>query len=162
MYHKLLDILTRHPKAWPKLVLKNKFEQEIAFNLNRKDCKIWITNNKPKGDGKIVYGMCFCKTDCEPVFYKNTKANTRLGIKFILTMYLKDPAVYAKHYGDAECKCMFCNRPLSNPESILHGYGPICAENFSLPWGFGIKSAIKAQKQSIAIKNKNTQIELEL
>jgi len=154
MYTKLLQILTNNPKAWPKLVLQNKFKQDIAFSLNRKDNKIWVTNNKTKGNGKLIYAMCDCSFKREPVFMKAATQNIQLGIQSILKLYLENPSLYAKKYGDAEHKCMYCNHPLTAPESILHGYGPICAANFSLPWGDSIKAAKKAIKTSIAIKDK--------
>jgi len=154
MYNKLLQILTSNPKPWPKLVLQNKFKQEIAFNLNRKDRKIWVTNNKPKSDGKLIYAVCDCTNDKSPVFMKAATKNIQAGIIYLLQLYLKNPSLYAKKYGDAEHKCMYCNHPLTHAESILHGYGPICAANYSLPWGNSIKLAKKAIKTSIAIKNK--------
>lgn len=30
--------------------------------------------------------------------------------------------------------CCFCGLALTNEGSILHGYGPICAEKYNLPW----------------------------
>jgi len=154
MYTKLLQILTNNPKAWPKLVLQNKFKQDIAFSLNRKNNDIWITNNKPASNGKLVYGL-IKKGEIEIGYCKAAKdKNIQAGIKYILNLYLNDPALYAKKYGDAEHKCMYCNHPLTASESILHGYGPICASNYSLPWGDSIKAAKKAIKTSIAIKDK--------
>jgi hypothetical protein len=32
-------------------------------------------------------------------------------------------------------KCVFCTRDLTDPESLLHGYGKICASTHRLPWG---------------------------
>ncbi len=166
MYTKLFDILRRHPKAWPKLVLQNKFKQEIAFSLNRKTGLIWICNNKAKHDGRLCYARV------EPIkssplqyklyFFASCPTNTQLGINHLLSLYLADPASYAKKYGDEECKCMFCNKKLTHPESILHGYGAVCAVNFSLPWGSAIKSAQAAYSKSMQLKNKNLQGELEL
>lgn len=162
MYSELLQILKNNPKAWPKLVLQNKFKQEIAFNLNRKNNDIWVTNNKPKNNGKLIYALCKCQDNCNPVFLNSATPNIQLGIQTILKLYLQNPSLYAKKYGDTEHKCMYCNHPLTHPESILHGYGPICAANYSLPWGQAIKAANKAIKTSIAIKAKNTQTQMEL
>lgn len=30
--------------------------------------------------------------------------------------------------------CCFCSLPLTNKISLFHGYGPICAGNYGLPW----------------------------
>ena len=43
---------------------------------------------------------------------------------------ISESALQGKEYG----RCCFCNRELGNDGSIFHGYGPICAENWGLPW----------------------------
>lgn len=46
----------------------------------------------------------------------------------------KDPIEYAKLYGDRSGCCMFCGLTLTTAESVGSGYGPVCAENYGLPW----------------------------
>lgn len=43
---------------------------------------------------------------------------------------ITESALHGKEYG----RCCFCNRELDNEGSIFHGYGPICAEKWGLPW----------------------------
>ena len=43
---------------------------------------------------------------------------------------ISESALQGKEYG----RCCFCNRELDNEGSIQHGYGPICAEKWGLPW----------------------------
>ena len=43
---------------------------------------------------------------------------------------ITEGALHGKEYG----RCCFCNRELDNEGSIFHGYGPICAEKWGLPW----------------------------
>ena len=43
---------------------------------------------------------------------------------------ISESALRGKEYG----RCCFCNRELDNEGSIQHGYGPICAEKWGLPW----------------------------
>ena len=43
---------------------------------------------------------------------------------------ISESALHGKKYG----RCCFCNRELDNEGSIFHGYGPICAEKWGLPW----------------------------
>lgn len=43
---------------------------------------------------------------------------------------ISESAIRGKEYG----RCCFCNRELDNEGSIFHGYGPICAEKWGLPW----------------------------
>jgi len=158
MYNKLLSILIHHPKAWPKLVLRNKFGQEIAFGLNRITNEIWVTNNKLKSNGKVCYAKIEFIPTRKPIaqYFRSCTRNTQIGIRYLLGLYLESPSKYAKKFGDTNHKCMYCERKLSHPESILHGYGKICAANYSLPWGYSINQAKKAIKTSIAIKNKNS------
>lgn len=46
-----------------------------------------------------------------------------------------DPAGRTAAEGKATGSCCFCRRGLSTPESLTVGYGPQCADRFSLPWG---------------------------
>lgn len=46
-----------------------------------------------------------------------------------------DPAGFAAEYGKKSGHCCFCARHLETPESLTVGYGPICANRYSLPWG---------------------------
>jgi hypothetical protein len=42
---------------------------------------------------------------------------------------------YLAELGRWSERCAFCHRELSTPESLSAGYGPDCAEHYSLPWG---------------------------
>ena len=48
----------------------------------------------------------------------------------VLSNPIAESALRGKEYG----RCCFCNRELDNEGSIQHGYGPICAEKWGLPW----------------------------
>lgn len=41
----------------------------------------------------------------------------------------------AAEFGYANSRCVFCARNLSTAESTAVGYGPVCADNYGLPWG---------------------------
>lgn len=45
------------------------------------------------------------------------------------------PKEMALLYSKKTSTCCFCGLGLENPASIMVGYGPICAENYGLPWG---------------------------
>ena len=51
-------------------------------------------------------------------------------IDALLSNPISESALQGKEYG----RCCFCNRELDNEGSIQHGYGPICAEKWGLPW----------------------------
>ncbi len=44
-----------------------------------------------------------------------------------------------------EGRCCFCARPLTQTESVTHGYGPHCADKHSLPYGPQTKRARKVR-----------------
>lgn len=41
----------------------------------------------------------------------------------------------AKAFGDSTHHCVFCHKGLTTKESKAVGYGPVCADNYGLPWG---------------------------
>jgi hypothetical protein len=47
---------------------------------------------------------------------------------------LSAPLNHAVAQGHATGSCCFCSRQLTDARSVAHGYGPICAENYGLPW----------------------------
>lgn len=46
-----------------------------------------------------------------------------------------DPAKAAADYGKRTGNCCFCHIKLTDPRSVDVGYGPVCADNWGLPWG---------------------------
>ena len=62
-----------------------------------------------------------------PLFNHNGLMNE---IDTVLSSPIAESALRGKEYG----RCCFCNRELDNEGSIQHGYGPICAEKWGLPW----------------------------
>ncbi len=57
------------------------------------------------------------------------------NIEAVLTAFLADPEGTAKAYGKLKGACCFCHQDLTDERSVRAGYGPICAENYNLPWG---------------------------
>ncbi len=51
-------------------------------------------------------------------------------IDTLMSNPISESALQGREYG----RCCFCNRELDNEGSIQHGYGPICAEKWGLPW----------------------------
>lgn len=54
-----------------------------------------------------------------------------------LSAIAEDPAGRAKAYGSLRGHCSFCDKKLDDAGSIEHGYGPVCASRFGLPWKKG-------------------------
>lgn len=73
---------------------------------------------------------------------RDGKADMRNAVELAaLARFADDPAAAAKAYGDATSACCFCAQELTDPRSIHAGYGPVCAENWGLPWGDTGKTA---------------------
>lgn len=56
-------------------------------------------------------------------------------VSTVLSEMVYDPYAFTKAQGLKYGFCCFCARELTDPQSVSVGYGPICAENFGLPWG---------------------------
>ncbi len=56
-----------------------------------------------------------------------------------------DPVAAIVQHGHLTGKCSFCSRPLTDGGSIAHGYGPICAERYGLPWNSESNRALRKQ-----------------
>lgn len=53
----------------------------------------------------------------------------------LLERLAEDPAKVAKESARITGNCCFCHRPLTDDRSTEVGYGPVCADHWSLPWG---------------------------
>jgi hypothetical protein len=60
---------------------------------------------------------------------------THIAVEVLLDDIAEDPTGVAIRHGMKTGLCCFCNRPLKDEKSTKQGYGPVCAENFKLPWG---------------------------
>lgn len=52
-----------------------------------------------------------------------------------LKQIANDPSGVAASEGRVTGSCCFCCQELSTKESLYAGYGPVCADNYGLPWG---------------------------
>ena len=91
-----------------------------------------MTDGKPFGSA-IWYG----RIDASGKFDLSAKidAHTASAITALLVNFAANPAKVASAYGKQTGSCCFCARELTDDRSVRVGYGPICADKFSLPWG---------------------------
>jgi len=78
--------------------------------------------------GKIIGGAF------HPASQRN-EPSTLASVTALLLAFAGDPAGTAAAYGRATGVCSFCARQLTDERSVSVGYGPICADTYSLPWG---------------------------
>lgn len=55
-------------------------------------------------------------------------------LKATLETLHKEPLESFKFIGQRYSYCCFCGTEITSKNSLAVGYGPICAENYGLPW----------------------------
>lgn len=90
--------------------------------------QIMITDGGAYGEGRW-----FGRIDTNGDFYPTAKATPE--VQALVREFSENPALCAARYGKLTGGCSFCNHGLKDERSTRVGYGPICAENFGLPWG---------------------------
>jgi hypothetical protein len=58
-----------------------------------------------------------------------------VDIQLSIEKFVDDPIGAAKFYAAQSGRCSFCGTTITTDESLTVGYGPVCAENYGLPWG---------------------------
>lgn len=85
---------------------------------------IFVTQQAPKGDpggaylGKVLKGEFVPSRLCTEALSRSIRDA------------MEDPFKAAVEYGHMTGECSVCRRPLSNPESVKLGIGPICRAKF--------------------------------
>jgi hypothetical protein len=85
---------------------------------------IFVTQQAPKGTtpgaylGKVLRGQFFAAGACTPTLAQSVRDA------------MEDPYKAAVEYGHMTGECSVCRRPLSNPESVKLGIGPVCRARF--------------------------------
>ena len=103
-----------------------------AINLIRKGRRRIRVYRATKGyiaitvDGEYV-GM-LPAADAQIILYSAKELLPEIDA--LLSNPISESALHGREYG----RCCFCNKELDNEGSIFHGYGPICAEKWGLPW----------------------------
>ena len=72
--------------------------------------------------------------DGEVRFETSDKKKRMVTANMILS-YVNDPIGSIVYFGAQTGSCSFCNKPLTDPRSKIHGYGSQCAKLNDLPWG---------------------------
>jgi hypothetical protein len=66
-------------------------------------------------------------------FYRNVFGKP--AIQQLIKKIAENPKEQLKFNGLEHQHCCYCSQRLTDPRSILAGYGPICADKWGLPWG---------------------------
>jgi hypothetical protein len=117
---------------FPKIRLQTTDGLNVVLGLSgersREPGSVNVTDGGPYGSN-VFYG----RIGKDGAFNGRTVASQ--AVLDLLVAFAADPAVVAASYGQLTGNCSFCNRELSDDRSTVVGYGPVCAEKYSLPWG---------------------------
>lgn len=136
-------IKAAEPKLFPNIVSLFKSNRKIAQLFNPH-----ITYKLAKNKPTIIlffnakYNCIQAKLDGQKLIatirFPSGEEDMRWPIKQANMELLKeieaDPVQAAILSGKLTSCCSFCSRPLTDERSVKHGYGPICADNWGLPW----------------------------
>jgi hypothetical protein len=144
--HVLFDKATQSGLQWPKL--RAITESGVVLRIHRAGEKskhvgqIMVTEKL--ADGNLYYG----RVDREGTFHPSQKVSAEqlAAATPALVAMATDPAAAGKAYGARTGHCAFCALALEDGRSVEVGYGPVCAENFGLPWGNGKQRRAKARR----------------
>lgn len=131
------------PKLFPNIIKLFRSNSKLAYLLNPK-ITYKLAENKPtvtlffnprhnciqaKLDGQKLIATIRIPSGEEDMRWPIKQQYLEL-----LQEIEKDPVQAAILTGKLTSCCSFCSRPLTDERSVKHGYGPICAANWNLPW----------------------------
>ena len=94
---------------------------------------IWVSNGFARSNPlNKLYGKFQRLSGNDMLWYPY---NCLQGTADILHQICEDPLKYGALHGQQYKHCCFCNTELTSKASLFAGYGPICADNWGLPWG---------------------------
>ena len=103
-----------------KLFKSTYGEAKGGVKVYNKDTGFWLGNILPDGSW---------------VPTKALKENLQTALPALLIRLAMNPYKVTAECGQKTGKCCFCFLPLTDPKSTKHGWGPVCAKKWSLPWG---------------------------
>ena len=106
------------------------------------DIKLYRTGKSSKRPGSITivngqdYVGCILRNGDDIQFSSRIRSTTFLAdVTAAILAFAANPHHIAASYGHRTGRCCFCARTLTESFSVIHGYGPICADRWGLPHG---------------------------
>lgn len=131
---KFVDQINKAAETSPYIFVKLETSfiphQQVCF-YKAKDGRIIFTNGVKYGEsGRKVFAV-IDKT--KKLVFQPDMAVTGQLMEFIESV-VANLADVAAAQGFRTGNCCFCGRGIEHPNSLKHGYGPICAAKYGLPW----------------------------
>lgn len=127
----VIDLFTKAKGKlkYPKITMYGENGETIQLSLAgakaKKPGTINVTDGKAFGQN-IWYG----RVNVDGTWEKSFKANDDIG--GVLKELSLNPAAFATKYGHKHGHCCFCNKTLTQDNSVAAGFGPVCADNWGL------------------------------
>ena len=96
------------------------------------DCETPVVLKKTVGDDSVIRIYDHKNKAIGYIYRKFMIDETGLNILGTLRELSKAPLEELKRFGLLTGRCPFCYKQLSKKQSVLYGYGPVCARNFGL------------------------------
>jgi hypothetical protein len=132
---KIVDMMqTAHEagRSVPSIVFETSTAGRVKFYRQTERSKnpgaISMNDGGPKG-ADVWFGSINLDGSFRP-----TRACSP-AVREVIAAFSEDPGGYAAAYGKGSARCCFCSTEITTAESKAVGYGPVCAENYGLPWG---------------------------
>jgi hypothetical protein len=124
---------------WPKLTYKStdgrgKLVFYIAGEHSKYKGQIQMTDGGRFGDNKWYGRIEKHNLNQSSLVFLSPQVGPVAGLDKLIEEIVAKPAEMAKLQGQKYGHCIFCGLELTNKNSLTVGYGPICAENYGLPW----------------------------
>jgi hypothetical protein len=125
-----------------------------ASSLSKTPGFILITNGKHWPE-RSLYGSINLKGEGQ------IAKVLRSEIKTIIRKIAANPVETAKLSGIEFSHCCFCGLELTNKISLYHGYGPICAAKWGLPWEGKEEETKEAKLLDIGVDSDEPEVKAE-
>ena len=119
----IVEMVTRARERqikWPKIRLREGIRIGVCGSQSRYSGQLKVATDDGRWLGRI---------DQKGLYYGDPKALP------VLDEFARNPHGVSRVYGQRTGNCCFCGLQLTTNESLEAGYGPVCAQNFGLPWG---------------------------
>jgi hypothetical protein len=133
---------------WPKLRLVTASGKPVVISRNgdksRNPGHFSVTNGgRYATPGSAFYGRITPEGEYFQSY--NAQGNIVIEVNDLLTTLNSDVIGVTSQIGKRTGNCCFCDTPLTDAMSLAHGYGPVCAKKWSLPY---TKTQMKASTKA--------------
>lgn len=136
---------------WPKITLRTASGQTVAISrcgAKHPGC-LNVTNGERYGSFNSVW---YGRIEPNGEMYSRANLNDpRVNeVRSLLLAFNANPAEVAGAQGRMSGNCVFCQKQLTDPQSVAVGYGPICADHYGLPHGAAEHRATRTEAAVVA------------